>query len=146
MKNNSCKEVSRRDFLKLAAAGTGAVLLLGNDPFFSQASGSEKHTPHLNPGFRIKEISDNEIELFTRTGSGIILKHKFTDLEADIFREIEKQGSITSIIQAIASKHNISRELSQKKVSALLHEFEDAKLIYYGNKMIVKVSGIKNAG
>jgi len=135
------KHLSRRDFLRLAAIGAGAVAVSGGNIFAQEML--TNNTLRLNPAFRIKEISDNEIELFTQTGEGKILKHRFTGLDADLFREIAKENPVEPLISVFSQKHKLSTEVCRQKVNQSLKEFESSKLIYYGDRMLVKISEVK---
>ena len=133
--------LSRRDFLKLASAGAGifavgasGVCLAAEPPGRDPAD-----LPRLNPGFRIQSISPEAIDLYTHTGDGRTRFHRFTGLEADLFREIQKEKTIGEIFDALARKRGLSRAQCRAQMARSLKEFEAARLIYYGDKMRVKI-------
>jgi hypothetical protein len=129
------QEVSRREFLRLSLAGATALSMFGVPRINGWAA--DAGIPRLNPGFGIREISENEIELYTNTGTGTILTHRFTGLEADIFRQIAKGISPESTIPSLCQKHAMQETECRRKVSASLDEFQKAKLVYYGESMMV---------
>jgi hypothetical protein len=100
--------------------------------------------PRLNLAFRINEISNNQIELYTHKADGEILKHPFVGLEADFLREIAKEQKLKSIIETLAKKHHLSFDVCRSRIEQSLREFEAAKLVYYGKKMLVKVVEVEN--
>ena len=148
MSEHKEKKLSRRDFLQRAAIVGGALAITGSGYLGYLSNRSNTATDNviarLNPAFRIKEISGQEIELFTHTTSGEVLKHKFEGLEADIFREINKEREINSIIVDLTKKHNRSKDYSKEIIQGYLTEFKKAKLIYYGEKKEVKLVEVIN--
>jgi hypothetical protein len=139
----------RRDFLKLAAMTTGGLLVASWSHASGQAPEIEKHAldriPKLNLAFRIKEISANKIELYTHNSSGERLKHPFEGLEADLLREIVQEKKLKAIIDSLAEKHRLSIAVCRDRVEGFLRELEEARLVYYGDTMLVKIVEVKNA-
>ena len=140
--------LSRREFLKYAAMSTGGVFVTVNDYAFCQSPQMSQRSldsiPRLNLAFRINEISNNRIELYTHKADGKILKHSFRELEADFLREIAKEQQLKSIIETLAKKHHFSFDVCRSRIEQSLREFEVAKLVYYGEKMLVKVVEVEN--
>ena len=137
------KELSRREFMRLAVAVGSTVAVAGrgygvNKDIPSDLSQADSLL-RLNPAFRIKEISEEKIELYTNMTGGKFLKYPFEGLEADLFRGIEKEKEINPLITELAKKHNLTQDECQEKIQTLVKEFEGAKLIYYGEKMKVKL-------
>ncbi len=137
------KTLTRRDFLQLAATVVG-VSAICSGGFFVFKKSKKGGIPRLNAAFRIKELSGDKIELFTNDGNGNILKHRFSGLEADFFREVAKEQDLDKILKNIAEKRKISMRECGKKLKKSLKEFEEASLIYYGDKMLVKIVELKN--
>jgi len=143
MERNNIQGLSRREFLRLAATVTGAVAMSSSTLSAFEAGSSKAPSneaiPRLNPAFRIKEIAADEIELFTHLGDGRILKHQFKGLEADFFRQVNQEQPLQSIVTSLATKYKLSTETCQQQINQSLREFETAKLIYFGDKMLVKI-------
>lgn len=132
------QELSRREFLKLSAAGAAALSVLGISGInISAAENTDSGILRLNPGFGIREISESEIELYTNTGNGKMLTHRFTGLEADIFRQLKDEKSPESFIQLLARKYGMKEAECRDKISSSLREFEKTHLVYRGEKMMV---------
>lgn len=132
------QELSRREFLKLSAAGAAALSVLGISGInISAAENTDSGILRLNPGFGIREISENEIELYTNTGNGKMLTHRFTGLEADIFRQLKEGKSPETLIQPLSRKYGMKEAECREKISSSLREFEKARLVYRGEKMMV---------
>ncbi len=142
------KSLTRRDFLQLAATVVGVSAISSGGYFVFKKSTEKKlkkgGIPRLNPAFRINELSGKKIELFTNDGNGNILKHRFSGLEADFFREVAREQELDKILDNIAEKHKISISECGKKLKKSLREFEESRLIYYGDKMLVKIVEWKN--
>ena len=147
MQENTVKKFSRRNFLKIAAtvgatvAVTGGTVSLFNN---SQKGDILAKTWHLNPAFRIKTISNNEIDLFTQLKNGEKLQHRFVGLEADLFCNIDNEQDILSVIPALAEKYSQSEKECQKQVKQSLNDFMEANLIYFGDKIQVRYIEVPN--
>jgi hypothetical protein len=137
------EHLSRREFLRLATIGAGTLAVSsGSAVFGSQAlagGNPAKNKPRLNPGFRVREISRDEIELYTNLANGETLRHRFSGLEADLFREISRERTIDEMVVDLSKNHNLSVKACREQLTALLHEHEQARIVYYGSKMLVKV-------
>lgn len=132
--------LNRRDFLKQAAVIAGTAFAGG----FSIVCCTKQNeiiskTWHLNPGFRLEEISQNEIKLFTNLGNGEKIEHNFTDIEADLFRKIAAEQDLNFALKPFAKKYNLSDKECQQQILKFLSEYNEAKLIYSGDKMLVKI-------
>ena len=143
MQKNDDKNLSRRDFLRLAATVAGAAAVTGAG-FIAFRRTRADDIPRLNPAFRIAELSANEIELYTHAGYGQVLKHKFTGLEADLLRQIDKEQEMQSLVALLAQKHSLPIDECRERINRSLRDFENAKLVYYGEKMLVKIVEVKN--
>ncbi|MFQ5571555.1 MAG: hypothetical protein ACE5G0_17890 [Rhodothermales bacterium] len=134
---------SRRRFMRLAATLFGAVSVAGGSilayPQRRSSGFRNGSTVRLNPAFRIRERSPKTIELYTRLGDGRLLKHRFDGLEADLFRQIEEGQPAESLVASLAQKHDLSVAACRTITGASLQEFEEAGLVYYGDKMLVKI-------
>ncbi|MCX6143208.1 MAG: hypothetical protein NTZ35_08310, partial [Ignavibacteriales bacterium] len=136
--------ISRRTFFRIAATLTGSVVVAGTSfSLFSSDQGNETSSPttiRLNPAFRIKNISKNEIDLFTHLPDGHVLSHHFTGFDADVLRQIEDGNTIAGLRATLSQAHNLSQTTCEAKLVRSLKDLEKGKLIYYGDKMIVKIS------
>jgi len=145
MENKRNNLQSRRQFMKAAAALVGtfvisdfstANVLKNNDRDFTNL------TWHLNPAYRIKEISAEEIELYTNLGNQKQLRHKFVGVEADILRGVAVSTPIPELIREVSSKYKITNALANNRVKKYLFEFKKSHLTYTGPLMIVKISEV----
>lgn len=143
MQENDEKTLTRREFLRLAATLASAAAVTGGG-FVAYRKTRSKGIPRLNPAFRVNEISADEVELYTHFGNGGVLKHRFSGVEADLLREIEKEQEIQPLVATLAQKHDLSVKVCRQMINQSLREFEEAKLIYYGPKMLVKIVEVKN--
>ncbi len=145
MKEKDDNVLSRRKFMQLAATVVSGTALTGAGVLYYKNWRSNfeelEMVWYLNPAFRVSDISNNELELFTHLSDGKILKHKFRGLEADILRQIEKESKIAASIEGLANKYNLSLHDCRNQISKSIKEFNEARLIYYGEKMLVKVVG-----
>ena len=142
MKTEKSHPRSRREFLKMAASVTGVVVVAGGSTAVILNRKDKNLITlfwRLNPAFRVNEISTNTIELVTQLGNGELLKHQFTDAEADLFRVIANEQKLDEMLPSIAKKNRISLEDCRETLNKSLHELAEAKLIYTGEKMLVKV-------
>jgi hypothetical protein len=146
MQNNDDKTFSRREFLRLAAMVAGAAAVTGGGfvAYRETHPGAPKGIVRLNPAFRVKEISANEIELCTHLGNGEVLQHRFSGLEADLFRELANEREIEKAIPALARKHHLSVEDCKKQVNQSIQEFSQVGLVYMGEKILVKIQEANN--
>jgi hypothetical protein len=141
-------DLSRREFLKLTVIGAGVFNLSHTTSAFGMKNKIQSNMetiPKLNPGFMIKKLSDNEIELFANKGNGKTLNYRFTGFEADLFLEIKHEKEKGLIVETLMKKYNMTRDKCLKAVDKLLRNFESKKLIYYGEKMLVKIVEVGNA-
>ena len=138
---------SRREFLKIAASVAGTVVVAGGSAAVILSRKDEELTSvlwRLNPAFRVHEISTDKIELVTQLGTGEMLKHQFTGVEADLFRAIADEHLLDEMLSSVARRNNLTVQECQKKMNASIRELEEARLIYTGEKMLVKVVEVKN--
>ena len=141
------KTPSRREFLKIAASIAGTAVVTGGSAAVLLKGKKRNVTAELwrlNPAFRMDEISPDTIELFTHLGNGQRLQHRFTGVEADLFRIIVKERRLDDQVVSIAKRHHLSREDCKKQLSLSIKEFEEARLIYSGEKMLVKIVEVTN--
>jgi hypothetical protein len=147
MQANEKNALSRRDFLRLAATAAGAIAVTGGGfSLYSKTRHGKlnsKGTVRLNPAFRIKKISSNEIELCTHRENGEILNHQFQGLEADLLQVLAVEGDITKSIPVLAKKHQLSENNCRRQINKYLHEFSESGLVYNGEKMHVTIREIK---
>lgn len=137
---------SRREFLK-AAAGLGGLTLIGGGYLLQQYLEPDALTDQLwrlNAAFRLNEISAREIELFTNLGNGQQLQHRFQDLEADLLRQIAAEKMLGEQITMLTQKYGLTEKACRKQLQRSIKEFSKAKLIYTGEKMLVKIVEVKN--
>ncbi len=129
--------LSRRHFLKLAS---GVAMVSGSGYVLQQhlkSTDLTNATWHLNPGFRLKEISAVEVELYSNLGNGKKLQHRFQGLEADLLREIAAEQRVGQRLAAMAEKHQMSTEKCRKILNRCINDFAQARLVYTGEKMLV---------
>jgi hypothetical protein len=135
------KDQSRRDFLKNASLLVGSIAvakLLGcskNDPL--------KETWRLNPAFRAIEKDGGGLELFTHSGEGKRLSHRFVGLEADLLRMISANQTVMTAVQLLSKRHGIGETDCRAKVTRLLKEYSRSGLIINGEKIKVKVTEVR---
>ena len=136
--------ISRRTFFRIAATLAGSVVVAGTSySLFSKYGGNGSlatTTIRLNPAFRIKNTSKNEIDLYTHLPDGHVLSHHFTGFDADVLRQIEQGNTIANLRATLSQVHNLSQTTCEAKLVRSLRDLEKGKLIYYGDKMIVKIS------
>jgi hypothetical protein len=139
-------KISRREFLKIAAVVGGLVIagggIKGSASFlrwFSERNDSLLKEWRLNPAFRVNELSANAIELYTHLGTGELLKHTFSGLEADIFRLLAQEQPIINHLPSLAQRNRIAINQCREKVLAALRSFKRSSLVYTGEKMLVKI-------
>ncbi len=136
---------SRRRFLTLVAKAFGIVSLSGGG-----VSGRHSSPPaltadavvRLNPAFRLRCLSDGQIELFTHLADGSELIHTFTGLEADVLRRTEKGEPLCSLVDAVSSTSGVPSAACRTEVATLLEEYRRAGLVYTGDLMFVTVREI----
>ena len=138
--------LSRREFMSVAASVAGTALLAGGSAVLIGKKKPDVTTElwRINPAFRIKEISSNTVELFTNLGNGERLQHHFTDVEADFFRTAAREKRLDTVLESISEKNQLSLRDCRKKLNQSIREFEAAKLIYTGEKMLVKIVEVRN--
>jgi len=94
--------------------------------------------PRLNPGFRIRSNREQEIELFTHLGDGRELTHAFRGLEADLLRHVATARPLREIVPILTAERGLAPEQCGSLVATALVKLEDAQLVYYGDRMLVK--------
>ncbi|MFQ5605713.1 MAG: hypothetical protein ACE5HS_20790 [bacterium] len=145
MIDKKAKKLSRRKFMQLTASMVGGATLTGTGLILFKSHRDKFQTLeavwYLNPAFRIKELSRNNLELFTHLSDGRELKHGFEGLEADLLRLIAEEILIDTQIEILARRHGLTFESCRKQAAKSIQEFNEARLIYTGEKMLVKVVG-----
>jgi len=140
-------ETSRREFLKTASMILGAGALAGSSMAVfgcGRSAGPESTVWRLNPAFHLNEISPRTVEITTRLGSGDTLRHRFEDLEADLFRFAASGQVMAFHIDYLAKKYGMTPGACRDSLNSSLKEFAEARLIYAGSPMKVKVVEVKN--
>ncbi len=134
--------LSRRDFLRFATMAGGSAALTGSGYAGHKrlkSDGLHKIiTPRLNPAFRMHQVADRQVELFTHTPNGKKIRHLFDGLEADLFREIAHGKNTDIPIGRLSKRCNLTESECKEKTQKYLWEYAAAGLIYYGEKMKVK--------
>lgn len=141
------KTTSRREFLKIAASIAGTAVVTGGSAAVLLKGKNQNMMAELwrlNPAFRMNEVSLDTIELFTHLGNGERLQHRFTGVEADLFRVIARETRLDEELVSIAKRHHLSIKDCKKQLSLSVREFEEARLIYSGEKMLVKIVEVTN--
>jgi|GEM_PF-2639963 len=141
------KTPSRREFLKIAASIAGTAVITGGTAAILLKGKKQNMTAELwrlNPAFRMKEVSLNTIELFTHLGNGEKLQHRFTGVEADLLRVIAKEKRLDEELVSIAKRHHLSIKDCKTQLNLSIREFEESRLIYSGEKMLVKIVEVTN--
>jgi hypothetical protein len=143
MKSENENVVTRKEFLKRAAAISGIVIAAGGGFSVYKLLDNKDPVPdkfiRLNPAFRINQISDTDIELYTHLENMEKLSHYFSGFEASLLLEINKEQKLNDVINAMVQKYAISKDECMKRIKDPIKELEEAKLIYYGDKMLVKI-------
>ena len=137
--------VSRRAFLRIAGKvcgiGGGAMLLK-----MTPACLAESKEWHLNPAFRVKEVTAQEVVIFTNLSNGKKLEHNFKGFKADLLRLLVKESDLSSKVSFLAQKHNLSTENCHNKINTSLQELFAQNLVYAGKRILVKVVPEKKNG
>lgn len=131
---------SRREFFKATTALGAMAFASGGYLYYHNSSQTPlKQAPwRLNPGFRLREISENEIELFTHFKGGERLQYCFRGLEADLLRAVAAGKLLAEEISSMAKKNCISEKKCKTELNKYLKILSDAKLVYYGQEIPAK--------
>jgi len=136
--------ISRRKFFRLAAALAGTAAAAHSALAAVDAGSARGFMPsavvRLNPAFRIRNLSGDRVELFTHLPDGHVLAHQFAGCDAEVLRTIENGATIADVKTAVARLHGLSQTDVDARISSSLTELEQGRLIYYGDKMIVKIA------
>ena len=133
---------SRRKFLKIVASMTGTAIVAGGTVTTLYKKKKQDQTTalwRLNAAFRLNEIAPDTIALYTHLGNGKRLEHKFSGLEADLFRAIEEEKKLHTMISILAKKHHLTEKECLKLLNQSIDEFAQTRLIYTGERMLVKI-------
>ena len=137
---------SRREFLRLAAGIAGTVMVTGGYTVAVKKGGEDlsRQLWRLNPAFTLREISTGEVEISTTLGNGEKLLHHFEGLEADLFRFAASERILADEVTDLARKHGIAEKECRRRLEHSLQEFSNTRLIYSGEKMLVKIVEVTN--
>lgn len=144
MQNEREKARSRREFLKVAASIAGAAVVSGGGAVLLRDKKRENLTAELwrlNPAFRIREMSPDAIELFTHLKNGERLQHRFEGVDADLFRTVAEEKKLDEALAAIAKRNDLNESECARRLDRSIRELREAKLVYTGEKMLVKMTG-----
>ena len=139
METKTEKKQSRRKFLKMVASITGSAVIVGASIYKRKKRDRTDEIWRLNPAFRINEISTDTIEIFTHLGDGKRVQHRFSGLEADMFRAIDEEKKLNRTISKVAGRHHLTEAECRTQLNQFIDEFEATRLIYTGEKMLVKI-------
>ena len=138
---------SRRKFLLTAAkvfgagaAAVGSVMLYNR---FLSLEPLDKISPVLNPAFRIRRVSDHEIDLYTHLPDGKIISHRFTDLEAQFLDELAKGTELTSLISKLAEENHMEELTCCRKLIPSIRDFQTAGIFYDKQKASVRIRQVR---
>lgn len=144
------EKLSRRNFLRYAALGGGLAVVSGSHLVCIGKALAEQAEAtaviRLNPGFRIRDISKRKIQLYTHKENGQVLSHHFENMTADLLRGIGQEHSFDLILNDLTEKYRMPEKECRRQVMDLLQQLEKRKLIYYGEKMLVKIVEVGHAG
>lgn len=138
MVQTSPAALSRRGFLKLAALAPFFVGQVAAARVPEKSAQAFDAVPHLNPGFRIREISGDAIALVTHLGDGRRLAHELSGLDADLMREIARDRPLGAVLDAVCRRRRLPPEKCRKQARVAMDDFKKRRWIYYGEKMTVK--------
>jgi hypothetical protein len=133
--------MQRREFLRKAAMLTAGSMVLagtihaGSLPEETSPTGK----PMLNPAFRIRELSNGEIELYTHLKDKSKLSEIFAGFDADVIRSISEGKDLAMENSKLAFRYNMSEKKCRKKTDNLLNDLQKSGIIYYGELMLVKI-------
>jgi hypothetical protein len=130
------ENITRRDFLTMFTIG-GFFFISGGNALSGETASP---IPRLNPGFRVHVVSKTELHLVTNKGNGETAAFRLHDAEALLIRMIHAGESKEDIILAAARTFGVPMNQAKAKVNQILKQFHESKLIYYGDKMIVKIA------
>lgn len=136
----TANDTSRRVFLKAIATLGGGALLASAGYYASRDPDPSLSTLwRLHPAFRIREISADEIIIWTNLGNGDKLQHTFKGIEADLIRQADAENPPGEILPQLARKNGLDEAACRKQLQKSIRELSKARLIYSGEKMLVKV-------
>ncbi|MCP4688047.1 MAG: hypothetical protein GY859_08360 [Desulfobacterales bacterium] len=149
MENITKIRLSRREFVRAAAitaaaAAAPSAAFAASAPIVRTEPGSAVLF-RLNPAYRMREISGNEVELFTRGGDGRMIRKTFSGRDADLLREIAGERGLETIISNLCRKRSISLEACETEVKQGLVGLQKAGVVYRDKKMMVKIVEVENA-
>jgi hypothetical protein len=135
-------QMQRREFLRKAAmltfgalAVTGAInagSLLGEK--------AENGNPLLNPAFRIRELSNGEIELYTFLEDKSKLCEIYAGFDADVIKCIAESKDPAKENYRLAFRYNMTGEDCGNRTKELLNDLCHSGIVYYGELMLVKIA------
>ena len=125
----------RREFLRRAALVAVPLLLGGLLPAHAQGEPvrcwlDTTLPAKLNPAFRVEEIPDGGLRVFTHLQSGELLEHTFRGLEADLIRELQTEEPYESLATRTVARNRVESEPKTRVgIDDLIDELYDAGLI-----------------
>lgn len=134
---------SRRHFLRLALTFAGASAL-GPPAAASTVPGTETaaweaDTLRLNPAFSLRLAGEDRIDLLTRRPDGSTLKHTFGGLPAEVLRGAADSLTGREVTDVIAGRRGSNPARYRDGVRRAVAQLERARLVYRGERMLVKI-------
>jgi hypothetical protein len=134
--------IERRDFLKKAALITAGFLSVSSaSNAFSMNNKKLNSIPLLNPAFNVNMYENGELEIYTFLKDKSKLSEIFVNFEADIIIEVLHHRDPFDEYPSLALKYNMSKAKSKKKIDRLLTDLEKSGIVFYGDQILVKITG-----
>ncbi len=142
MELSNQNRISRREWIRLT--GMISMGLLINPLKIISQKAVLADQPRLNPAYRINTVSETEIELVTQTTNNRWIRHSFKDIEANVIRMIQQELTPTTMTDQLALKYQWTASDAGKKLNRVLNQLQQRQLIYFGDRMQVKINEVKN--
>lgn len=140
--------LSRRAFLGMAVKTGGAAAVMASAAswmLFNHRAGGET-VARLNPAFTIARGEGSEIELVTQMTNGRTVRRAYGGLEAACLVEAQREQKIATITRSLTAAGLVSRREGRHQVEQVLGRLEQAGLVYFGERILVRISENRYGG
>lgn len=83
----------------------------------------------LNPAFKIKRLSNGNVVVSNTQQDGIIVKHEFNELYADLIMAAYRKQRMTVIINNLSKKYYLSQDECRREVKHALNELTEWQIV-----------------
>jgi hypothetical protein len=93
----------------------------------------------LNPAFTVRRLDKDAVEISTQRTDGSRLRTRFSGVDADLVELAAGNQTLNEVTRRLGERRSWAETRSREAVQKKLPELLEARVVYCGDKMLVKV-------